>query len=86
MAIYQSLMSKQLGGKIIGMFFPILGFAAVGYEHSIANMFYISIGMMYGANVTIGQFFLNLVAVIIGNIIGGSFLIAASHYYFIKGQ
>jgi formate/nitrite transporter len=76
LAIYQSFASRQLSGKIIAMFFPIAAFASIGFEHSIANMFFISLGMYYGADVSIAVFLLHLLAVILGNIIGGSLLVA----------
>jgi hypothetical protein len=44
-------------------------------------MFYISLGWMYGANVTAGEYARNVFTVALGNIIGGSFLVGFSEYY-----
>ncbi len=44
-------------------------------------MFFLSLGGYYGADVTAGSFALNIVAVTIGNIIGGGLLIGGSEYY-----
>ncbi len=50
-------------------------FVLCGFEHSIANMFFIPMGILLGANITIGQLISNLLFVTIGNIIGGAILI-----------
>lgn len=50
-------------------------FVLCGFEHSVANMFFIPMGMLLGANVTIGQLITNLIVVTIGNMIGGAILI-----------
>ena len=73
--------SKTVGGKIIGLFLPIMVFVICGFEHSVANMSYISGGlfskMAYGnlgletAGLTWFNFIVkNLLVVTIGNIIG----------------
>ena len=52
----------------------------LGYEHSIANMFFIPAGMLQGADVSIGQLFQNLLAVTLGNIIGGAILVGMLYH------
>ena len=73
-------------GKIVGLFFPIMIFVVSGFEHSIANMYYISAGLFGKMNdafaaaatadtgvLTWGAMFgKNLLPVTIGNIIGGA--------------
>ena len=54
------------------MWLPILIFFAQGFEHAVVNMFVIPAGMMLGANVTMGDWWLwNLIPVLIGNFVGG---------------
>lgn len=80
LAIWLALSAKTLGGKVLGCWIPVATFAALGFEHSIANMFFIPCGMFYGANVTILQLFTgNLLIVTIGNIIGGALLVGTLH-------
>ena len=38
--------AKDVAGKILAIFFPIWAFVICGFEHCIANMFYIPLGMM----------------------------------------
>lgn len=59
-----------------------MAFVALGFEHSIANMFFIPAGIMYGAKVTWGAFLVdNLVPVTLGNIVGGAFFVGAIYWY-----
>ncbi len=68
--------SKDLTGKILAIWFPIMLFVFSGFEHSVANMTYISLGMFLGADVSVGDFLLgNLIPVTIGNLIGGAILV-----------
>ena len=46
LAVWQATGSKDMAGKILGIFFPILLFVTAGFEHSIANMYYISAGIL----------------------------------------
>lgn len=57
-----------------------MAFVALGYEHSIANMFFIPAGIMAGAEVGITRMLLaNLIPATIGNIIGGALLVGCIH-------
>jgi len=78
MAIWLSIAADDVVGKALGLWFPIMAFAAIGFEHSIANAYFIPLGMLNGADVTVGQFLLgNLLPVTLGNMIGGVFFVGA---------
>lgn len=84
-AVWMSFAGKTVMDKIIGLFFPIFLFVASGYEHSVANMYYIPAGIFADAagttDLTWGMFALsNLLPVTIGNIIGGAVFVAAIYY------
>ena len=80
LAIWLALTGHGLLEKMVGAWLPVMAFATLGYEHSIANMFFISTGMMEGADVTVGQFlFDNLLPATIGNIIGGAIFVGCIH-------
>ena len=77
--------AKDLIGKIFGIWFPIMLFVFAGFEHSVANMTYIPMGMFLGADVTVGAFLLgNLLPVTIGNLIGGAVVVPFAYYYAYK--
>ena len=87
LAILLALSSKNMIGKFFGIWFPIMAFVASGFEHSVANMYFIPTGIMLGANVTWGQFIQwNLIPVTIGNIVGGFIFIGAVYYYSFKKE
>ncbi len=77
--------AKDLTGKIFAIWFPIMMFVFAGFEHSVANMTYIPLGIFLGADVTWGSFFLgNLLPVTIGNLIGGACVIPMAYFYSYK--
>jgi formate/nitrite transporter len=81
-AILLAFASREAIGKLFGIWFPIMAFVALGLEHSVANMYFILVGIMLGANVTWTQFLCwNLIPVTLGNIVGGLVLIGAVYYY-----
>lgn len=82
LACWLSAGAKDISGKIWGIWFPIMLFVFCGFEHSVANMTYIPLGIFLGAEVTWGQFFIgNLLPVTIGNIIGGALIVPAVYYF-----
>ncbi len=65
--------SRGTIGKIAVMWLPILTFFALGYEHSVVNMFVIPTGIFFGAPISAGDWWLwNQIPVTIGNIVGGA--------------
>jgi formate/nitrite transporter FocA (FNT family) len=81
------LAARQTVGKIFAIFFPIMAFVAIGFEHCVANMYFIPAGIFLrnAAGVAVPQgvnpdllswgsfLYRNLLPVTIGNIIGGGF-------------
>jgi len=50
-----------------------MAFVALGLDHSVANMFILPLGILRGAQITVGQMFAkNLIPVTLGNIVGGA--------------
>lgn len=77
--------AKDLIGKIFAIWFPIMMFVFAGFEHSVANMTYIPLGIFLGADVTWGAFIIaNLLPVTIGNLIGGAVFIPFAYYFAYK--
>ena len=77
LAVIMCIASRSIVGKIFGIYFPIMIFVASGYEHSVANMYFLPIGLMMKGEF-ISNFpiiFNNLIPVTIGNIIGGLLIV-----------
>ncbi|TAJ12370.1 formate/nitrite transporter family protein [Marinilabiliaceae bacterium JC017] len=82
LAMWLSYGAKDISGKIIAIWFPIMAFVAMGFEHSVANMFFIPTAIFYGADVTWTSFLLdNLVPVTLGNIVGGALFVGAAYWF-----
>jgi formate/nitrite transporter len=95
MAVWLSLAGKDAISKILGIMIPITAFVAAGFEHSIANMYFIPMGMFLKNHAALeallnpgliqsltwrGFFLNNLIPVTIGNIIGGAVFVATAYW------
>lgn len=96
LAIWLSLAAHTVSGKILAIVFPITAFVALGFEHSVANMYLVPVGFLASqdpnvlitaavtetalANLTLTGFIHNIVTVTLGNILGGSGLVALVYY------
>jgi formate/nitrite transporter len=96
LAVWMAVSARDVVGKIFAIFFPIMAFVASGFEHSVANMYFIPIGlalkgqglMEVSGNLTIGGMFVkNLIPVTLGNIVGGAFFVAALYWIvYVRGS
>jgi formate/nitrite transporter len=94
LAVWMALAARQTVGKIFAIFFPIMGFVALGFEHSVANMYFIPTGIFLrdiagvappagaaAGALSWGSFaYRNLLPVTIGNIIGGVVFVGMSYW------
>jgi formate/nitrite transporter len=82
LAVIGSLTSTSVLGKFFMIWFPIMAFVASGFEHCVANMYFIPAGMMLGANVSMsGWWFWNELPATIGNILGAVIFVAMVYQY-----
>ena len=96
LAVWLCFSARSVIDKIAAIIFPITAFVASGFEHSIANMYFIPMGMFLKsqpavitaagktaadlANLNIQGFIRNLVPVTLGNIFGGGLLVGAIYW------
>ncbi len=67
-----AMVAQHVIGKIAAMWLPILTFFALGFEHAVVNMFLMPTGMLFGADISLYDWwFWNQIPVTIGNIVGG---------------
>ena len=82
MAVWMQAGAKDISGKIFAMWFPVMLFVLSGFEHSIANLFFIPLGIFLGADISWSQMWIaNIIPVTIGNIIGGAILMPVVYWY-----
>lgn len=96
MAVWMALAGRSVIDKSVAIIFPISAFVAAGFEHSIANMYFIPLAMLIKAfgetgtvaeSVTLLGFIGNLIPVILGNLVGGSVLVGfVYHIIYQRGQ
>ena len=88
-AVWISFAAKDVTGKFWGLYMPIMLFVLCGFEHCVANMYYIPAGLfckaLYGVDkpaLTWGAFFVkNLIPVTLGNIVGGAGLVGLPYWF-----
>jgi formate transporter len=97
LAVWLCYSARTTADKVLAIVPPIAAFVAAGFEHSVANMFFIPMGLFVKANsafmaahpgppgvqhLTWGRFLgANLVPVTIGNIIGGGLMVGAIYWF-----
>jgi formate/nitrite transporter len=89
LAVFMATAARDIPGKILACYGPIMAFVASGFEHSIANMYFIPTGLLLarefpGADpsLTWDNFFIgNLLPVTLGNIIGGVVFVAFAYWF-----
>ena len=81
MGVVMAMTSRSTLGKIVASWLPIVTFFAQGFEHSVVNMFLIPAGMLMGAKVSLGQWWIwNQLPVTLGNLFGGSVFVGLAIY------
>jgi formate/nitrite transporter FocA (FNT family) len=84
LAVWMTLAGRSVTDKFFASVLPISAFVAAGFEHSIANMYFLPLAMMLqasaGQTVEYAVLWRNLVPVIAGNLVGGSVLVALVYY------
>lgn len=74
--------SKSESSKLIMIFWCVFAFITTGFEHSIANMTLLTIAVIspFGAAVSLGGYFYNIIIVALGNLVGGIICLALPYF------
>ena len=92
LAVWMALSAKEIAGKILAVFFPIMAFVALGYEHCVANMYFVPMGLLLKATSIAGGMDLtglswgrflgaNLIPVTLGNLVGGAAFVGSTYWW-----
>lgn len=80
LAVWLAMGGRSVTDKVLAIVFPITAFVAVGFEHSIANWFFLPWSIALGAEGLLAGSARNLALVTAGNVIGGTFLVAGVYW------
>lgn len=94
LAVWGTAAAKDVVGKIAIAWFPIMAFVVCGFEHCVANMYFLTAGIFAKSNPTFVQasglspekmvngagIINNLIPVTLGNIVGGAVLVGIAYY------
>jgi hypothetical protein len=84
-AVWMILAARTIPSKLAGLIFPISAFITLGFEHSIANFYLLPAGLLAGAAGSLGAAVTNLVAVTLGNLVGGIVVALAFWMTYLRG-
>jgi formate/nitrite transporter len=85
LAVWLSYAADDIGGKILAIWFPIMAFVAIGFQHVVANMFVIPAAIFAG-HASWLDWFNNFVPVFLGNAAGGGVFVALLYWMaYIRG-
>jgi formate/nitrite transporter len=82
LGVWIALAADSVGSKILGMFFPIMAFVAMGFDHVVANMFFLPAAIFAGVpGLGWGDVLHNWVFAFAGNLVGAVVFVATSYWY-----
>ena len=84
LAVWLCMGARSVTDKILATVFPITAFVACGFEHSVANMYFLPIGIVLAAGsaapLSVSGALSNLMLVTLGNVLGGTVLVALVYW------
>lgn len=84
LAVWMCFAAHSVSGKVLLIIFPITAFVTLGFEHSVANMYLVPVGMLHAGTMTsagdIAGFLTNLAYVTTGNVVGGGVLVGLVYW------
>ena len=82
LAVWMSLAATSVSGKILAIFFPIMAFVAMGFDHVVANMFFLPAAKFAGVEgLSWADILLNWLLAGTGNLVGAVVFVATSYWY-----
>jgi formate/nitrite transporter len=88
LAVWMSIAAPSVSGKILAIFFPIMAFVAMGFDHVVANMFFLPAAIFAGVpGLGWDDALLNWLIAGVGNLVGAVIFVATSYWYlFLKDE
>jgi len=82
LAVWMALSAEDIAGKVLAIFFPIMAFVAIGFDHVVANMFFLPAAIFANVpDLTWGDAIHNWIFAFLGNFVGAAVFVAGAYYY-----
>jgi formate/nitrite transporter len=82
LAVWMALGAEDIAGKVLAIFFPIMAFVAMGFDHVVANMFFLPAAIFaHVPGIVWGDVLKNWVFAFVGNLVGAGIFVATSYWY-----
>jgi len=82
LAVWVAMTAEDTGGKILGIFFPIMAFVAMGFDHVVANMFFLPAAIFaHVPDIGWGDALKNWVFAFRGNLVGAAIFVSTTYWY-----
>ena len=82
LAVWMAIGAEDIGGKILAIFFPIMGFVAMGFDHVVANMFFLPAAVFADVSgIGWGDVINNWIFAFLGNLVGAGVFVAGFYFY-----
>jgi formate/nitrite transporter len=82
LAVWMALGADDIGGKVLAIFLPIMGFVALGFDHVVANMFFLPAAIFeHVPGISWGDTLNNWLFALIGNFIGAAVFVSSAYWY-----
>lgn len=86
LAVWLAMAGRTVSDKILAIIFPVAAFVGAGFEHSVANMYFIPLGAFLGGDITVADTLHNLVPVTLGNLFGGAGMVGLVYHTIYRRQ
>jgi formate/nitrite transporter len=84
-AVWQATGARDTISKIVSIWFPIWVFVACGFDHVVANMFSVPLGIMFGADLSVANYIRkSFIAAFLGNVVGALIVGLPAVYFFLR--
>ena len=82
LAVWLALSAEDIGGKILAIFFPIMAFVAMGFDHVVANMFFLPAAIFAGVDaISWWDAIHNWIFAFLGNFVGAAVFVSSAYWY-----
>jgi formate/nitrite transporter len=82
LAVWMAMAAEDVAGKVLAIFFPIMAFVAMGFDHVVANMFFLPAAIFAGVDdITWWDAVHNWIFAFLGNLVGAAVFVAGAYWY-----